>query len=55
MKKIEKMAAKEFKKLSKKEQEKLNKQKRLPTAPPAEVFEDKRRKEKDKRPLEEDQ
>ncbi len=48
MKKIEKMALREFKKLSKKEQRRLNKLRRLPTAPPSVRFENKRRKKADR-------
>lgn len=48
MKKIEKMALREFKKLSKKEQRRLNKLRRLPTAPPSVRFESKRRKKADR-------
>ena len=44
MKKIEKLAAREFRKLSKKEQRRRNQLRRLRTAPPSIRFEDKRRK-----------
>ena len=44
MKKIEKLAAREFRKLSKKEQRRRNKLRRLHTAPPSIRFEEKRRK-----------
>lgn len=44
MKKIEKLAAKEFRKLPKEEQKRRNQLRRLRTAPPSVRFEDKRRK-----------